>query len=154
LLGVRIVKDWLLLELPIARAGLFCERAKVLSRPALRFWIAFLFVEVRPRLPVARDGLTLDVDRPKLDERAVAPVLVARGLVAVAARAPLPENFPGRSVAATAGRPLFTEANCARSALAACSCWTCNEVTAMCRSRFATSSADDARALMPPFPPL
>jgi len=155
LAGVRAANDWLVLELPCARVGLFCERAKALSRPALRFWIALLLVEVRPRLLVARDLLTLDVGRVKLDARfALATVLVGREPAAVAGTAPRPENSLGRAVAATAGRPLFTEANCARLALAVCSCWTCNEVAVMCRSRFATISTDVARALIPPVPPL
>lgn len=76
LVGVRAT-----LELPFARFGLFCEWAKALSRPALRFWVARLLVAVRPRLPFVRDALTF---------------LVA---------APRPENSPGRAVAATAGRP-------------------------------------------------
>ena len=152
---VRAANDWLVLELPCARVGLFCERAKALSRPALRFWIALLLVEVRPRLLAARDVLTLDVDRSKLDARfAFATVLVGREPAAVAATAPRPENSPGRAVAATAGRPLFTEAKCARLALAVCSCWTCSEVAVMCRSRFAAISTDVARALIPPLPPL
>src|SRR5216684_2059513 len=98
---------------------------------------------------------TLEVGRAEFGGRFVfAAILVVREPAAVAATAPRPENTAGRAVAATAGRPLFADANCARLALAMCSCWTCNEVDAMCRSRFAASSTVLALALIPPVPPL
>ena len=48
----------------------------------------------------------------------------------------------------------FAEASSARFEAAACSCWVCSPMGAMCCSRAAVSSACVGRAAIPPAPPL
>lgn len=72
----------------------------------------------------------------------------------LAATTPPPLNSPAFRVAATDGRPLFSDAHCLRSLRAAASCFLCMDVASKCRSRAAASSRVEARALSPPCPPL
>ena len=71
-----------------------------------------------------------------------------------AATTPAPWKAVGLGVAATSGRPWFTDAHCARSLRASSSCWVCTEVALICRSRAAASWAALGLAVMPPWPPL
>jgi hypothetical protein len=61
------------------------------------------------------------------------------GFSSLAATTPLPVNSPGLEVAATAGRPWFSEARRLLSELAARSCWNCAGAAAACCSCAATS---------------
>src|SRR5579859_5169528 len=65
-----------------------------------------------------------------------------------------PENAPGLGVAATAGAPWFTDANCARSCRAICTCCRCAGAGGSWRNLAAAICVAVGRALMPPGPPL
>src|SRR5208337_2213271 len=91
--------------------------------------------------------------------RIVAALLSAAGALygapaSLAATAPEPLNSPGFAVAATAGRPWFTDAKSSWFVLAACTCWVCIAVAGVCCWCIAVSSAAVGRAISPPSPPL
>src|SRR6266851_8583156 len=72
----------------------------------------------------------------------------------LAATTPLPLNSPGLPVAATAGRPWFSDAKFCLSWLAMCSCRVCAASGSRWCSCSALSSSWLGRALTPPSPPL
>jgi len=72
----------------------------------------------------------------------------------LAAITPFPLNTPALALAATAGCPWFTEANCERFVLAVCSWCVCSAVGCTWFSLAAACSAALGFVVVPPLPPL